>query len=89
MNVNVTLRDDENLKKEAETLFSELGLNLTSAFNIFLRQSVRERQIPFRVTKNVPNAATLAAIEASEKGEELYGPYDSVSDLMEALNAED
>ncbi len=89
MNVNVTLRVDENLKKEAETLFSELGLNLTSAFNIFLRQSVRERQIPFRVTKNVPNAATLAAIEASEKGEELYGPYDSVSDLMEALNAED
>ena len=66
-----------------------MGLNLTSAFNIFLRQSVRERQIPFRVTKNVPNAATLAAIEASEKGEELYGPYDSVSDLMEALNAED
>ena len=89
MNVNVTLRVDENLKKEAETLFSELGLNLTSAFNIFLRQSVRERQIPFRVTKNVPNAASLAAIEASEKGEELYGPYDSVSDLMEALNAED
>ena len=89
MNVNVTLRVDENLKKEAETLFSELGLNLTSAFNIFLRQSVRERQIPFRVTKNVPNATTLAAIEASEKGEELYGPYDSVSDLMEALNAED
>lgn len=89
MNVNVTLRVDENLKKEAETLFSELGLNLTSAFNIFLRQSVRERQIPFRVTKNVPNAATLAAIEASEKGEKLYGPYDSVSDLMEALNAED
>ena len=89
MNVNVTLRVDENLKKEAETLFSELGLNLTSAFNIFLRQSVRERQIPFRVTKNVPNAATLAAIEASEKGEELYGPYDSVSDLMKALNAED
>ena len=89
MNVNVTLRVDENLKKEAETLFSELGLNLTSAFNIFLRQSVRERQIPFRVTKNVPNATTLAAIEASEKGEELYGPYDSVSDLMKALNAED
>jgi len=64
-------------------------LNLTTAFNIFLRQSDRERQIPFRVTKNVPNAVTLAAMEASEKGEELHGPYDSVSELMEALNAED
>ena len=86
-NVNVTLRVDEDLTKQADTLFSELGLNMTTAFNIFLRQSVREQQIPFRVSKNVPNAVTLAAMDASEKGEDLYGPYDSVSDLMEALNA--
>ena len=78
---------DEDLKKQAEALFSELGLNLTTAFNIFLRQSVREQQIPFQVTKNIPNAVTLAAMDASEKGEDLYGPYDSISDLMEALNA--
>ena len=86
-NVNVTLRVDEDLKKQAEVLFSELGLNLTTAFNIFLRQSVREQQIPFHVTKNIPNAVTLAAMDAAEKGEDLYGPYDSISDLMEALNA--
>ncbi|MBR3141982.1 MAG: type II toxin-antitoxin system RelB/DinJ family antitoxin [Clostridiales bacterium] len=86
-NINVTLRVDEDLKKQAETLFSELGLNLTTAFNIFLRQSVREQQIPFRVSKNVPNAVTLAAMDAAEKGEDLYGPYESVSDLMEELNA--
>ncbi len=86
-NVNVTLRVDEDLKKQAETLFSELGLNLTTAFNIFLRQSVREQQIPFQVRKNVPNTVTLAAMDAAEKGEDMYGPYDSVSDLMEALNA--
>lgn len=86
-NVNVTLRVDEDLKKQADTLFSELGLNLTTAINIFLRQSVREQQIPFQVSKNVPNALTLAAMDAAEKGEDLYGPFDSVSDLMEALNA--
>ena len=86
-NINVTLRVDEDLKKQAETLFSELGLNLTTAFNIFLRQSVREQQIPFRVSKNVPNTVTLAAMDAAEKGEDLYGPYESVSDLMEELNA--
>ena len=86
-NVNVTLRVDEDLKKQAEALFSELGLNLTTAFNIFLRQSVREQQIPFQVSKNVPNAVTLAAMDVAEKGEDLYGPYDSVSDLMKALNA--
>ena len=86
-NINVTLRVDEDLKKAADKLFSELGMNLTTAFNIFLRQSVREQQIPFRVSKNVPNAITSAAMDAAEKGEDLYGPYDSVSDLMEALNA--
>lgn len=86
-NVNVTLRVDEDLKKQADILFSELGLNLTTAFNIFLRQSVREQQIPFRVTRNIPNAVTLEAMDSSEKGEDLYGPYDSISDLMEALNA--
>ncbi len=86
-NVNVTLRVDEELKKQADLLFSELGLNLTTAFNIFLRQSVREQQIPFQVSKHVPNAVTLAAMDASEKGDDLYGPYESISDLMEALNA--
>lgn len=85
-NVNVTLRVDEDLKKQADALFSELGLNLTTAFNIFLRQSVREQRIPFQVSKNVPNAVTLAAMDAAEKREDLYGPYDSVSDLMEELN---
>lgn len=86
-NVNVTLRVDEDLKKQADVLFSELGMNLTTAFNVFLRQSVREQGIPFQISKNVPNAVTLAAMDAAEKGEDLYGPYDNISDLMEALNA--
>lgn len=86
-NVNVTLRVDETLKKQAEDLFADLGLSLTSAFNIFLRQSVREQQIPFMVGKNVPNAVTLAAMDDAEKGENMVGPFDSIDALMEALNA--
>lgn len=86
-NVNVTFRVDDELKKQAEDLFSDLGMNLSTAFNIFLRQSVREQQIPFSVSKNVPNAVTLAAMDAAEKDEDIYGPFDNVSSLMEALNA--
>lgn len=86
-NVNVTFRVDDELKKQAETLFAELGMNLSTAFNIFLRQSVREQQIPFKVSKNLPNGETLAAMDAAEKDEEVYGPFDDVSSLMEALNA--
>ena len=51
-NVNVTLRVDYELKKQAEDLFSDLGMSLTTAFNIFLRQSVREQQLPFQVSRN-------------------------------------
>ena len=86
-NVNVTFRVDDELKKQADALFADLGMNLSTAFNIFLRQSVREQQIPFDVSRNVPNAVTLAAIDAAEKDEDIYGPFDSVSSLMEALNA--
>lgn len=86
-NVNVTLRVDDELKEQADTLFAELGLNLTTAFHVFLRQSVREQQIPFAISKNVPNAATLAAMDDAESGKNLYGPFDNMADLMEALNA--
>lgn len=86
-NVNVTLRVDEDLKKQADDLFSDLGLSLTTAFNIFLRQSVREQQIPFAICREIPNYATRAAMESAEKGEDLSGPFDSVEALMEELNA--
>lgn len=42
---------------------------------------------PFEVKVDEPNAVTYAAMEAAEKGEDMYGPFDSVADLMEALNA--
>lgn len=86
-NVNVTFRVDDELKKQADALFSELGMSLATAFNVFLRQAVREQQMPFSITKNVPNAVTLAAMDAAEKDEDMYGPFESVTDLMEALNA--
>lgn len=85
--VNVTFRVDEELKTQADSLFADLGMSLSTAFNIFLRQSVREQQIPFSISRNVPNAVTQAAMDAAEKNEDMYGPYDSVEALMEALNA--
>lgn len=85
-NVNVTFRVDDELKKQADALFAELGMNLSTAFNIFLRQSVREQQIPFKVSKNIPNAVTLAAMDSAEKDEDTYGPFDDIPSLMEALH---
>lgn len=86
--VNVTFRVDESLKQEAELLYRDLGMSLSTAFNVFLRQSIREQRLPFEVRKNVPNATTIAAIKAAEQGE-MNGPYNSVDELLEALNAND
>lgn len=59
-NVNVTIRMDKELKKEAEELFDELGLNLSSAINIFIRQAVREQRIPFSITKRKTSNMQIA-----------------------------
>lgn len=63
---NVSFRIDSDVKKQADTLFSQLGLNMTTAFNIFLRQSIREGSIPFTITIDTPNATTIAAMIEAE-----------------------
>ena len=83
----LTLHIDTELKEQAANLFQELGLDLSTATGIFYRQALRRRGLPFEVRLDEPNETTYAAMQASEAGEELYGPFDSVSELMEALDA--
>lgn len=71
---NISIRMDTKLKKEADALFAELGMNLTTAFNIFVRQSLREGGIPFAITTetgkpvhNQPNRETIAAMREAER----------------------
>ncbi|GHU91773.1 DNA-damage-inducible protein J [Clostridia bacterium] len=64
---NVSFRIDTDIKNQADKLFSDLGLNMTTAFNIFIRQAVREGSIPFHVTTNIPNAETAAALLEAER----------------------
>ena len=59
---NLNIRTDVEVKSAAEQLFSELGLNLTTAVNMFLRQAIRTGGIPFDVKINTPNEVTAAAI---------------------------
>ena len=58
---------DSDLKAQADALFSELGMKLTTAFNIFLRQSIREGGIPFEISINQPNKETIAAMLEAER----------------------
>ena len=64
---NFTVRMDREVKHEADQLFSELGMSLSTAFNIFIRQSLRVQGMPFEISRAVPNAETCAAMRESER----------------------
>ena len=85
--VSTSISLDSEVKAKAQELFADLGMDLYTAINIFLRQSIRESRIPFVIQREEPNAATIAAMEAAERDEDIYGPFNSVADLMDALNA--
>lgn len=64
---NISIRMDSELKAQADALFNELGMNMTTAFNSFVRQSLREGRIPFAVSLNQPNRETIAAMLEAER----------------------
>lgn len=85
---NLNIRTDKDVKDSAERLFDQLGLNMTTAVNMFLRQAIRENRIPFEVTLNVPNAITVAAINEGRrlaKDENVKG-YSDIDELRAALD---
>ena len=86
---NISIRMDKDLKLAADSLFEELGMNLTTAFNIFVRQSLREGGIPFKITEGKPNQETVAAMLEAEriaKDPSVKG-YNSVDELFADLDA--
>lgn len=84
---NLNIRTDKEIKIAAERIFEELGLNMTTAVNIFLRQTIRENGIPFDLKLNIPNDVTAAAIEEGRKlayDKSAVG-YTNMDDLKAAL----
>ncbi len=84
---NVNIRMDENLKQQFDHLCNELGLTMSTAFNVFAKTMVRQQRIPFEIALDIPNAETLAAMEDVNNGRNLSRPFHSVAELMEDLNA--
>ena len=84
---NLNIRTEKAIKDQAEEIFNELGLNMTTAINIFLRTTIREQGIPFDLKLDVPNAATVAAIEEGRKimADPTAPRYSNMNDLKAAL----
>ena len=64
---NFSVRMDSDIKRQCETLYGELGVNLTTAINVFLRQSLRVGGFPFDVRLDQPNKETIAAMLEAER----------------------
>ena len=84
---NLNIRTDKEVKAVAERIFDELGLNMTTAVNIFLRQTIRSNGIPFDLRLDVPNSTTTAAINEGRKlaYDKTAKGYTSMADLKAAL----
>lgn len=84
---NLNIRTDKDIKDQADRIFSELGLNMTTAINIFLRTTIRENGIPFALKLDVPNKKTAVTIEEGRRiayDSNVKG-FNNVSDLKSEL----
>ena len=81
--INVAV--DERTKQEVKVLLEEMGLNMTSAINIYLKRILMEQRIPFEISAKVPNATTIAAMDEFEemkKNPAAYKKYPSFKDAL-------
>lgn len=86
---NITI--DSDIKAKAQELLADFGMDLSTAINIFLRQTIRENAIPFSISREVPNADTVAAMnECNEIAAhpEKYKKYSSFSELLDEVQAD-
>lgn len=82
-----SVRLDADLKKECEALYGELGMNLTTAINVFLRQSLRSGGLPFEAKLGTPNKETIAAMLEAERiaNDPAVKHYTDLDELFEDL----
>ena len=85
----INIRVNDEVKKEAETIFKSLGLNMSVAMNLFLKKCINEKGIPFDL--KIPNRETIETIEAMEgtnkilNGDIKRKSYKNVDELFEDL----
>lgn len=84
---NLNIRIDSNLKKESDSLFKSLGLNMTTAINIFLTKCVKSKSIPFEISEPKLSKDLEKAIKESQKlsNDPKRKKYHDVQELVKAL----
>lgn len=86
MYTDINISMDSDVKEKADALFSELGMDLSTAFNLFVRESLRVGGIPFELT---PNKETIEAMEEAKRMtyDSSVKGYDNLDELFEELKS--
>jgi DNA-damage-inducible protein J len=90
-NTSINIRMDADLKRQFEAFCADMGMTMTTAFNVFARKAVREYRIPFEISGDVPNAETVEAIQEVKRMKANPGlgkTYSNVDQMMEELLAD-
>jgi DNA-damage-inducible protein J len=89
---NLNIKIDRDLKAQADRLFSDMGMNLTTAVNVFVRQAVLEKAIPFRIYRSAgPSAITASSAQrqaAMREIRELLSGVEGESIDLDCMRAE-
>ena len=83
---NLNIRMDDQLKNDARSVCERLGIDMSTAANLFFRQMVREQDMPFIITLK-PNKTTMEVLDDVAAGKNMSRKFSSVAELMEDLNA--
>lgn len=88
-NISVTM--DKAVAKRAESLFEELGMSMSTAINVFVRQALREGGFPFDITACKPNKETIEAMLEAERlvNDPTAKTYTDLDELFRDLKSDD
>ena len=84
VSTNITI--DAEVKKQAQELFADLGMDLSTAINVFLKKALAEQGIPFEVSREIPNSVTAEAMDEFDEMIANPGKYKRYSSFKDALN---
>lgn len=84
---NINIRIDADKKAKAQELFSSLGMDMSTAINLFIQQAIDFNGIPFVIRKyNAETEAAFAEVEEMKKHPDLYKGYTNIDELFEDLD---
>jgi DNA-damage-inducible protein J len=87
-NANINIRVDSDVKAQAQALFADFGLDLSTAVNLFLRQAIREQGFTFDLHHHNASAAIMDAIDDVKAGR-VHGPFATVEEAVASMLEDD